>query len=252
MARWGYEALSVKQFKDNRYERQFYVYDKAMSLAKYKKDYWYIEVKGNLEEIQTDLNNNTRSKDFDNKLRVVYNEFRKDAINYPSLKFDKYELLTPEQVTPEIITEALARLEVERKYFVAYSNNAKNKKDALLTKLQETDNKAFLKLRDDYANESLEEFVTNKNETEKIIEFKGELVQKLDPIYMDPKYPFIKAHFYSPVKWLFGRQMDTYVVNIIVLWFMSLMFYFILYFRLLKKVLDSGETAFGKKSRLSE
>jgi hypothetical protein len=251
-ARWGYEALSVKQFKDNRYERQFYVYDKAMSLAKYKKDYWYIEVKGNLEEIQTDLGNNSRSKDFANKLRVVYNEFRKDADDYPSLKFDKYELLTPEKVTPEIITEALARLEIVRKYFVAYSNNAKDKKDALLTKLQEADNKAFLKLRDDYANESLEEFVTNKNETEKIIEFNGELVQKLDPIYMDPKYPFIKAHFYSPVKWLFGRQMDTYVVNIIVLWFMSLMFYFILYFRLLKKVLDSGEATFGKKSKITE
>jgi len=29
-ARWGYEALSVKQFKDNKYERQFYVYDKAI------------------------------------------------------------------------------------------------------------------------------------------------------------------------------------------------------------------------------
>ena len=52
-ARWGYEALAVKQFKDNRYEQQFYAYDKAMSLARYKKDYWYIEVKGNLEKVLT-------------------------------------------------------------------------------------------------------------------------------------------------------------------------------------------------------
>jgi ABC-type multidrug transport system ATPase subunit len=251
-ARWGYEALSVKQFKDNRYERQFYIYDKAMSQAKYKKDYWYIEVKGNLEEIQADLNNNTRGRDFSNKLRVVYNEFRKEAIEYPTINFDKYELLTPEKVTSEIITEALAQLEIIRKYFVVYFNNAKDKKDALVTKLQKADNVGFLKLRDDYANESLEEFVTNKNETEKIIEFNGQLVQKLDPIYMDPKYPFIKAHFYSATKWLFGRQMDTYVVNIIVLWFMTLVFYFILYFRLLKRVLDLGETTFGKRSRVPE
>ena len=47
---------------------------------------------------------------------------------------------------------------------------------------------------------SLEEFVTNKNETLKTIEFKGEIIQKLEPIYMDPKFPFIKAHFYSPKK----------------------------------------------------
>jgi hypothetical protein len=36
-ARWGYEALSVRQFKDNKFEKQFYYYDKAMSQAKFKK-----------------------------------------------------------------------------------------------------------------------------------------------------------------------------------------------------------------------
>ena len=251
-ARWGYEALAVKQFKDNRYERQFYVYDKAMSLARYKKDYWYIEVKGNLEKVQTNLKSNTQNRDFNNGLRVVYNEFRKNGEDYPSLKFEKYELLTPDKVTETIINEALERLEYIRRYFVVYYNNAKDKKDELLTTLQNTDNEALLKLRDDYTNKSLEEFVTNKNETEKIIEFKGELRQKLDPIYMDPRHPFIKAHFYSPTKLLFGREIDTYIVNIIVLWFMTLMVYIILYFRLLKKLLDSGQTAFGKKHRASE
>ena len=251
-ARWGYEALAVKQFKDNRYEQQFYAYDKAMSLARYKKDYWYIEVKGNLEKVLTDLKNNTQSRDFNNGLRVVYNEFRKNGEDYPSLKFEKYELLRPDKVTEAIINEALDRLEYIRRYFVAYYNNAKDKKDALLTTLQNIDNEALLKLRDDYTNKSLEEFVTNKNETEKIIEFKGELRQKLDPIYMDPRHPFIKAHFYSPTKLLFGKEIDTYIVNIIVLWFMTLILYIILYFRLLKKLLDSGQTAFGKKYRASE
>ena len=104
-----------------------------------------------------------------------------------------------------------------------------------LTKLQSAGNKEFLKLRDDYGNESLEEFVTNKNETKKTIDFKGEIIQKLDPIYMDPKYNFIKAHFYAPVKHIFGKDFDTYTVNVIVLWIMTIWLYFILYFRLLEE-----------------
>ena len=251
-ARWGYEALAVKQFKDNRYEKQFYIYDEAMSKAKYRKDYWYIEVKGNLENVKNDLADNTRSENFNNNLLVAYNEFRKLAKVNPALLFENTEGLTPEYVTDETVEEALDWLEYIRKYYVAYSNNAKNKKDALITSLQNIDNKAFLKLRDDHSNESLEEFVTNKNETVKILEFRGELIQKLDPVFMDPAYPFIKAHFYSPVKMFFGYKADTYYVNIIVLWFMSFLLYIALYFRLLKKLLDSGERLFRKKNRQAE
>ena len=100
-------------------------------------------------------------------------------------------------------------------------------------------------------NESLEEFVVNKNETEKIIEYMDEIVQKLDPVYMDPKHDFIKAHFYSPVKRIFGNDVDTYWINVIVLWFITLVFYFILYFRLVKMILDSGDAAIGRKHKSS-
>jgi len=60
-----------------------------------------------------------------------------------------------------------------------------------------------LKLKRNYSNESLEEFVTNSNEVERIVEYKGELIQKIDPIYLDPTSPFIKAHFYAPQKMIF-------------------------------------------------
>src|SRR5512133_1529369 len=73
-ARWGYEALAVKQFIYNDYERQFYPYDKAMSKAKFKKDYWVNTIKGKIESVQNDLAKGTRRKDFDSNLSVVYNE----------------------------------------------------------------------------------------------------------------------------------------------------------------------------------
>jgi hypothetical protein len=125
-------------------------------------------------------------------------------------------------------------------------------KDALVSKLNSENSEAFLKLRDDYANESLEDFVTNKNETVRTIDFKGEIIQKLDPIYTDPKGDMIKAHFYSPIKRIFGKDLDTFTVNVIVLWLMTILLYLALYFRVLKKALDSGEVVIGKKFKGSE
>lgn len=70
--------------------------------------------------------------------------------------------------------------------------------------------------------------------------------------FLDPKYKFIKAHFYSPTKQIFGLYIDTYIVNVIVLWIMTIILYLALYFRLLKKLLDSGEVVMGKKLKGSE
>jgi ABC transport system ATP-binding/permease protein len=251
-ARWGYEALAVKQFMDNKYESQFYIYDKAMSKAKYKKDYWNVEIKGKLDNIVTDLGKPARSPEFNDNLKLVYNEFVKEQLLTPDIKFDYLESLKPDKVTPDIITAAQNYVETLRKYYIKYSNNAKDRKDAILTRLQTENGEAFLQLRDRYANESLEDFVTNKNETVKTMNFKGEIIQKLDPIYMDPKFPFIRAHFYSPTKEFFGSKVDTFIINVCVLWVMTLLLYLALYFRLLKKLLDSGEVMMGKRMKGSD
>jgi ABC-type multidrug transport system ATPase subunit len=251
-ARWGYEALAVKQFKDNRFEKQFYIYDKAISKAKYKKDYWHSKVKGYLENILTDLNRGVRSDDFNYKLKLVYNEINKERAFTPDRSFEYAESMTPERITPDIVDSAKKYVEGIRKYYVDYSNYANGQKQALMGKLMQQDKEGFLKLKFDYSNESLEEFVTNESEIVKIIEFRNELIQKLDPIYMEPETNFIKAHFYSPVKRIFGKDFDTFKVNVMVLWVMTIALYFILYFRLLKNLLDSGERVMGKKHKGSE
>lgn len=246
-ARWGYEALAVKQFKDNKYQKNFYIYDKAMSKAKFKKDYWYIQVKGKLENLKSDLERSARSDDFNNKLLVAYNEIKKEQVNTPDVKFEYVEFLVPEKVNIDIVDAAISHIEMIRRYYIAYSNNAKDKKDILITQAQADNNEAFLRLKAQHFNEALEEFVTNANETDKILEYKGEIIQKSDPIYMDPESNFIKAHFYAPYKKIFGLEVDTFVVNTLVLWVMTIMLYLVLYFRLLKKLLESGEVIMGKK-----
>ena len=246
-ARWGYEALAVKQFINNKFEEQFYDYEKMKSKGNYKRNFWCNDLKLKLDDIINDLNNNKRSDDFDNDLLIVSNEITKELLVMPKLSFKYTGFLTPDKVTPEIAVAANNLVEQLRKYYIDYYNFADDKRNALIEKLQKENGNSFIKLRNKYHNASLEEFVINKNESTKIVEFNGELVQKMDPIFVDPEYKFIKAHFYSPSKQVFGAYFGTYVINIAVLWVMTIILYFALYFRLLKKFLDSGEAMAGKR-----
>jgi len=246
-ARWGYEALAVKQFMSNKFEHQFYDFEKMKSMGNYKRNFWCSDLKLKLDAISNDLKKGERGDDFNNNLLIVSNEIKKELISLPKLEFDYANDLTPERITPEIITAALNYIESLRKYYIDYYNFADNKKNVLIEKLQKEDGDMFYKLRDNYHNKSLEELVVNKNETITKIEYKGEIIQKMDPIFMDPKYKFIRSHFYSPTKQIFGVKVDTLIVNVFVLWVMTIVLYLALYFRLLKKLLDSGEVIMGKK-----
>ncbi len=240
-ARWGYEALAVKQFISNKYEIQFYEFEKLKSKGNYKRNFWCNDLKLKLDAITSDLKNGIRSTDFNENLEVVSNEIGKELQAMPRLTFENAGNLTPDKITPVIAAAANSFVESLRKYYIDYYNFADGKRNELIEKLQKEEGNSFIKLRNKYHNASLEEFVINKNESTKIAEFKGHLIQKMDPIFMDPEYKFIKAHFYSPTKRVFGEYIDTYVVNVVVLWIMTILIYMALYKRWLKKLLDSGE-----------
>ncbi len=251
-ARWGYEALAVKQYTGNRYERQFYAYDKEMSVARFKKDYWYSKLKGSLDNIRLCLERGSRNEDFDSDVELTVNEIKKEEAQHKGLNPVNVAGLTPEKITTEDVNEAEEFIEAVRRYYINHYNSSNSAKDALITRLEEKDKDGFRKLKNNYFNTSLEEFVTAKNETQKTIEFRGELIQKLDPVFMDPKHIFIKAHFYSPTKRVSGAYIDTFAVNVAVIWLMTIILYIALYFRLLKKLLSSGELLFKRKNKSSE
>lgn len=249
-ARWGYEALAVEQFTNNRYAMVFYEFDKQMSESKFVKDYWCSKVKGNLDKILIDLNKGQRDEDFNDDLELVYNEIIKLQKRVPGITFKNVESLKPDLVTSDIVMEAITHVELVRKCFVKYYNKANNEKDGLISGMEAENKEAYQKLRNENFNISLDEFVTLKNETQKTIEYNGELIQKFDPVYMDPSSGFIKAHFYSPSKKIFGFSIDTYYVNVIVIWALTIFTYLLLYFRVLRNLLNSGDTIFRRKPKI--
>ena len=204
-------------------------------------------MRSKLEFVSNSLRRNERDSEFEKNLTLIRNEIRKELALTPRIEFEYLDALTPDKVTPEIIASAQNYIELLRRYYIDYYNYADGKRNALIEKLEKEEGNSFLKLRDKYHNKALEEFVLDKNETTTLIEYKGELVQKMDPIFLDPQHRFIKAHFYAPTKQVFGIYIDTYIMNIIILWVITIVFYLVLYFRLLKRLLDLGEILMRKK-----
>ncbi|MCB0817417.1 MAG: hypothetical protein KDB77_07850, partial [Flavobacteriales bacterium] len=90
--------------------------------------------------------------------------------------------------------------------------------------------RAYFTLMDAQRNESLAEFVTNKNDLTMIVRVNDELVRKSDPIYSDPvDRSLLGAHFYAPFKWLAGERVPTLYANTLVLWSMTLLFMVLLW-----------------------
>ncbi|MFP4025166.1 MAG: ATP-binding cassette domain-containing protein [Thiohalospira sp.] len=244
-ARWAYEALAVYQFKENDYQKQFYSYDKAMSISDFKKNYWIRTLNNKVSFIERHLNNEDNKEEVKQNLELLKHEISKELESESGriVKFDKLDRLHPEKIDQETIEDLKKYLDILNRYYIKLYNKANNLKDNIISGHQKTQEgrAKFMQLKRENYNENLAELVKNSNEINRIIEYDGELFQKIDPIFLDPPNKFIKAHFYAPRKQFFGKYYNTFKVNIAVIWAMTLLLYIVLYFRLLRKALDFFE-----------
>lgn len=240
VARWGYEALTTDQFVNNRFESMFYNYDKVISIAKYKREVWYNEMKSIISTVEGNLERNRLYGSKLDDIVLLQNEIRKEMAYTPEVTCD-VSLLVNNHISQEAMTQARNYIELIRDYYMDMSKRAVKEKDRRIEKEEETDKDAFIKLKKDYTNETLEDFVRNSDEKEKIVRYKNHLYQNYDQIYLDPESRFVKAHFYSPRKQVFGVFANTLTVNTGVIWFTAAILYLMLYFRLLQRVLGFTE-----------
>jgi len=244
-ARWAYEALAVYQFKENKYERQFYPYDKIKSEAGFKRSYWQERLVNELNYIENHLDEPDQKEKIEEALLLIRNEISKEMEKNSFFKLEVLDDLTPEGISPSVITQTKTYINTIREYNNKLYNRANEIKDSIETHLINIDREAYFEQRRKYANDKISEFVKNTTETVRSVAYKGKLYQKIDPVYLDPEFPLIKAHFYAPQKRLFGQLVSTFWVNIIIIWLMTIGLYIVLYFRLLKRFLDSFEQMSG-------
>ena len=160
--------------------------------------------------------------------------------NNEIIPFSRMDDLTVEGLGTDVLESVRDYLDKIRRYNIKLYNKASDERNALVNELQKTEESEaeFYKIKREHNNDALEEFAKNSNAMERIMQYKDQLYQKMDPIYTDPTHKFIKSHFYAPRKQIFGNYYSTFAINTIVIWIMTIGLYLVLYFRLLKKLLD--------------
>ncbi len=239
-ARWGYEALAVEQFMNNKFEQEFYGYDKVISIAKFRKDIWYNEMKSIISRIEGDIERERIDEESANDMSLIYYEIVEEIGFTPDVPFD-ISLLDPEKITPGSLEIARQYIETVRRYYIDLSKSAVDERDRSIVAREYEDKDGFIRMKKQFTNESLEEFVRNENEKEKIIRYRDRLYQNYDQVFFDPPGRFIKAHFYAPRKQVMGLWFSTFAVNVVMIWVMTLILYILLFYRVLHKILESSD-----------
>ncbi len=238
-ARWAYEGLAVYQFMENKYERQFYAFDKIKSKAEFKKEYWKTELENMIQRVKRDLNQPDKQDQIARDLEVIRNELLKELSVNDKITFDHPENLYPDKISQSDLAALEAYFSKLKTYYIRRWNRADELRDQAVREAQKDDLEGFRDLGRNYQNDQLTDFVKNKSDSKRIVVYNGRIIQKVDPIFMDPESKFLKAHFYAPRKRFFGGYLPTYWANIIVIWFMTFLFCFALSFRLLHRFLES-------------
>jgi ABC-type multidrug transport system ATPase subunit len=243
-ARWGYEALAVYQFVENSYMKEFYNLNKLLSVCEYKKNYWVKNLENKVDYIAKYATEPGQDKKLKDYSILLYNEIKRESLVNDKVKFNHLEDLQKTNFTPEVVEDLKNYFRNINRYYIRGYNKINDERDKIIRDNQSTGTKKqeFLKRKRENHNDKLAEFVENTNETVRIIEYKGRLIQKIDPIYLNPDPILIKAHFYAPQKWFAGKYHSTFWVNTFVIWMMSVIFYLVLYFRGLRRLLNFFDT----------
>jgi len=249
-SRWAYEALAVVQASDNAHERPLFSLDQKKSSSGWMRDYWIPEMKNQLNILG---DKKSGAEDFERAKRILINEINEETGKWDNLPCKEcisgIEQLEKGHSTSAVQSSVGSFLEVLKKQYDRDFNEASAQLDEKISKEGDS---LFQENRNTLMNESLEDLVTNRTEVQKIIVTDDEILQKDDPLYIDPVgVRFLDAPFYTKQKYLFGYPISTFWGNILVLWGMTALLLIVLYYDLCRKCLEGMDKIklpkFGKK-----
>jgi ABC transport system ATP-binding/permease protein len=245
-SRWAYEAMAVYQYKENPYQVYLYDLEQEEKQADFKSAFLIPKI---LEKIQFVMNNQTNTDEevvtrMQMDLDIVRTELEREPFKQGLEGVDLYRDLQIGALDKDTERKLRAYLKTLDNHYKDRFSLASQKIEALIHLLEKRDkNYNHNDYKNRYFNESLADLVRNVSVKNRVIEHEGRLIQQIDPIYNVPDAPSglfdYRAHFFAPKKHFLNVYFDTYVFNILVIWFMGLMLYITLYFELFKKVIEN-------------
>ena len=241
--RWAYEAICVEQFKSNRFERQFFKYDMDKSQNEWIGSYLIPTLDVKIDECVVAGKKPEYQEHSEKNLRQI-NFHIKDLSEQAGIKPGKWiESLSYSKFNDIIADDAKLCLDSLKNIFRLRSRNVTLKEDSLYAlRTSQLGEDKFVRLREENHNESLADFVLNRNNPKKIHDAGDMLIQKADPVFMKPGSRYGRAHFFAPYKQLGNLKITTLLFNTIAIWLMTFILFITLYYDLLKRFILFLET----------
>ncbi|NPA67035.1 MAG: ATP-binding cassette domain-containing protein, partial [Chlorobi bacterium] len=235
-SRWAYEGLMVHQFKENRFEKQYFEYDQVKSTANFNQDKLIPKLSESIEAIEIVKDENEGKNNTDSVNRVVEAELallrheipkenreilklvhklkkhKKGGPGIKKINFDVYyngfdalavddKTLKDSLFIPETLLKALNvkdydvekhgyplmdYLDKWKEFYLAVYSSADELRENLIALQDSRKPKYYIKFRNKYHNEHLDDIVRNIYEKNKILRFNEKLIRQEEPIFLEP------------------------------------------------------------------
>jgi hypothetical protein len=214
--RWAYEAITVEQFKSNKFESPVFKYDLEESRNDYIARTLISELRTKVSLYKVDNNDPLFKESMEKDLRLlnfhIQDLSKISGISLPPDFRLKAELADKQRAL--VIDETIKKIGIG----------------------------GYVQLQDRYKNKRLDEVLKNENNPPDIYEGKKRIIQKTHPIFMIPDSKIGRAQFYAPYKVLGNKNIPTLIFNLSAMWIMISLFFVTLYYNLLKRFIDWLET----------
>lgn len=245
-SRWAFEASMVTQFKDNRFQQEFYPLEKTIAESDFKIVYYIPTLLSKLDYARVNLRHKEEENQVARSLTILQREIELELADIGREHFLEVALLKPQTFDSTVYVKTKIFLARLRQFYSNEGAKASREKEKKIQAVKDLlgGDKEYEHFRQSYQNDAIAAFVKNLDEPLRIIESQGRLIQKVYPIYKDPDPEHLidfDAQFYLPAKHFMNAKVDTYYFNLMVIWVMSITLYVTLYFDLLRKLLTRLE-----------
>lgn len=242
-SRWAYEALSVEQFKNNKYQKIFFDIDQTISAAEYLQAYLVTEFEIKLVELDRSKLDGADQSTIQTKLQTLNTQLEEMGKLVPELQSYNPGLADMGPFNDSTVVTIQSYLDRITQLTRTIVGSSKREKEVINKALIEQVGgvKAYTAFRNKYDNKSLNELVLNRSVLTKVFEKDGKLIRKHEPAYMKPTSKFGRAHLYAPNKQIGNLEIDTLWYNMAAIWLYTLLLYLTLRTDLLRKAMTFSE-----------
>jgi ABC-type multidrug transport system ATPase subunit len=228
VSRWGFEALAVKQYTGNRYQKMVYESDRKISLA----SYYSLYVVPKLQETLARYIRASDNKDsLDHYAALLKNEMIKMNVLTDVFPFEYMADLPNMKNNENLAQETSDYLTYLSLHFYQQHENMIQKKKRMLDSLNTAMGKGVLEsIKRDHDNAALENRVVNKNSGKPYTMMGDEMIRNKDNIFQEPSSNLGRACLFCPFKQLHQQRTDTIWFNLSMIWLFTATCYLLVLF----------------------